>query len=107
MKIPEFIITTRDEEKISIRCEEQTTLMEAILGAGVAELVAMCGGNCSCATCHVYIDEAFSDRLPPMSEDEEALLDCSDHRTEQSRLSCQIPITDALEGMQVVVAPED
>lgn len=81
--------------------------MEAIRDAGIDELLALCGGCCSCATCHVHVDPAFADRLPPMSEDESDLLDSSDHRRETSRLSCQVPLTDALAGLRVTIAPED
>jgi 2Fe-2S ferredoxin len=60
--------------------------MEIIRDFGVDELLALCGGFCSCSTCHVHVDPAFADRLPPMNEDENNLLDSSDHRDEQSRL---------------------
>ena len=62
---------------------------------------------CSCATCHVHIDPAFADRLPEMGEDENDLLDSTDHRNETSRLSCQVPVTVALDGLIVTIAPED
>ena len=65
--------------------------MEVIRDAGIDELLALCGGCCSCATCHVHVDPDFAARLPPMSEDENDLLDSSDDRDETSRLSCQIP----------------
>lgn len=80
------------------------TLMEAIRQAGLDELEAMCGGSCSCATCHVYIER---DALPPMSADEDDLLDSSDHRLTISRLSCQIRLSEALDGLCVTIAPED
>ena len=83
------------------------SLMETIRGAGIDEVLALCGGCCSCATCHVFVDPAFADRLPPMSPDENDLLDGSGHRQALSRLSCQIPISEALAGMRVTVAPED
>ena len=76
-------------------------------GAFLAQLLALCGGCCSCATCHVHIDPAFADRLPKMGEDENDLLDSTDHRNETSRLSCQIPVSDALDGLIVTIAPED
>ena len=74
---------------------------------GFDELLALCGGCCSCATCHVYVDPAFADSLPAMSEDENDLLDSSDHRNDTSRLSCQVVLTDALDGLRVTIAPED
>jgi 2Fe-2S ferredoxin len=81
--------------------------MEVIRENGFDELLALCGGCCSCATCHVYVDPEFADRLPPMSDDENDLLDSSDHRTERSRLSCQIPFSAGLAGLRVQIAPED
>lgn len=83
------------------------TLMEVIRDAGFDELAALCGGNCSCATCHVYVEEAFFDRLSPMSDAENALLDSSDHREPTSRLSCQVAFGAALDGMTVEIAPGD
>jgi 2Fe-2S ferredoxin len=81
--------------------------MEAIRDGGFDELLALCGGCCSCATCHVHVDPAFADLLPPMSEDENDLLDSSDHRDPTSRLSCQLPLTDALDGLKIRIAEED
>jgi 2Fe-2S ferredoxin len=69
-------------------------------------LLALCGGCCSCATCHVFVDDAAG-QLPAMSEDENDLLDSSDHRAANSRLSCQLQVKPAMAGMRVVIAPED
>ena len=100
-------VTTRDGTETEVQGEEGLSIMEVIRENGFDELLALCGGCCSCATCHVYVDEAFADRLPPMAEDENDLLDSSDHRTERSRLSCQLRCTPALEGLSVKIAPED
>ncbi|OZA90740.1 MAG: ferredoxin [Erythrobacter sp. 34-65-8] len=81
--------------------------MEAIRDNGFDELLALCGGCCSCATCHVHVDPAFVGQLPAMSEDENDLLDSSDHRDETSRLSCQLAFTADLDGLRVTIAPED
>ena len=67
--------------------------MEAIRDNGFDELLALCGGCCSCATCHVHVDPEFFGKLPPISEDEDDLLDSSGDRDEYSRLGCQIPFT--------------
>lgn len=69
-------------------------------------MLALCGGCLSCATCHVFVDEAFIDRLVPMSADEDELLNSSDARCSTSRLSCQIELTEDLEGLSVTIAPE-
>lgn len=103
----EVIVAGRSGEERRLTLEPGLTLMEAIREGGLDELLALCGGCCSCATCHVYVDPAFVDRLPPMCEDENDLLDSSDHRTVSSRLSCQIRLTTELDGMRVAIAPED
>ena len=90
-----------------VEAENGLSLMEVIRDNGFDELLALCGGCCSCATCHIHVDPAFADRLPKMSEDENDLLDSTDHRNETSRLSCQIPVSDALDGLIVTLAPED
>jgi 2Fe-2S ferredoxin len=81
--------------------------MEAIRDAGIDELQALCGGCCSCATCHVHTDPTDGDRLRPMSDDENDLLDASESRDATSRLSCQIMITPELDGLNVRIAAED
>lgn len=103
----EVRVTTRDGVEKVVEGEEGLSLMEVIRDNGYDELLALCGGCCSCATCHVHVDPEFLDALPPMSEDEDDLLDSSDHRNERSRLSCQIPVTAALAGLRVQIAPED
>jgi 2Fe-2S ferredoxin len=105
--MPKLIVVTREGAESSIEAAGGLSVMEAIRDAGFDELLALCGGCCSCATCHVQVDEAFLDQLPPMSEDENDLLDSSDFRQANSRLSCQIPLTDALDGLKVTIAPED
>jgi 2Fe-2S ferredoxin len=105
--MPTLTVVTREGEEKTIAGENGLSLMEAIRDANIDELLALCGGCCSCATCHVHVDPAFKDLLPPMSEDENDLLEGSSHRTERSRLSCQIPVSDKLEGLRVKIAPED
>ena len=105
--MPQLIVVNRSGEETSVEAKAGTTVMEAIRDNGFDELLALCGGCCSCATCHVYVDPSFADQMPKVSEDENDLLDSSDHRNEQSRLSCQIKVTDALDGLRVTIAPED
>jgi 2Fe-2S ferredoxin len=101
----QIILTDRAGVERLLEAEAGLSLMEAIRDNGVDELLALCGGCCSCATCHVYIDD--SEMLPALSDDENDLLDSSDHRTERSRLSCQLSLTPAMDGLKVTVAPED
>jgi len=105
--MPQLIVVTREGETRTIQGEPGLSVMEVIREAGIDELLALCGGCCSCATCHVHVGSDYADRLPPMSEDENELLAISDDRNSQSRLSCQIPFTDALDGMTVTIAKED
>ncbi|WP_272929875.1 2Fe-2S iron-sulfur cluster-binding protein [Burkholderia sp. KCJ3K979] len=98
---------TRQGRAVAVESPDGVSLMEAIRASGMDEILALCGGCLSCATCHVYIDPAFENRLPPMSDDEAALLDTSTHRNEHSRLSCQIVLTSDLDGLRATVAPED
>jgi 2Fe-2S ferredoxin len=100
-------VISRSGETREVEAEDGLSLMEVIRDNGFDELLALCGGCCSCATCHVHIDPAFADRLPKMGEDENDLLDSTDHRDEYSRLSCQIPVSDALDGLTVTIAAED
>jgi 2Fe-2S ferredoxin len=105
--MPRLVVTNRAGETREITVDEGLTVMEAIRDNGFDELLALCGGCCSCATCHVHVDPAFFDKLPSMGEDENDLLDSSDHRVPTSRLSCQIPFTADLDGLHVTIAPED
>jgi ferredoxin, 2Fe-2S len=105
--MPSLTVVERDGSSRTVDGDVGVSVMEVIRDNGFDELLALCGGCCSCATCHVFVDEAFADRLPPMSEDENDLLDSSDHRRPTSRLSCQIPMAADLDGMEVTIAPED
>ena len=105
--MPKLIVVTRAGDESVVDVADGLTVMEAIRDNGFDELLALCGGCCSCATCHVHVDPAFKDRLPPMSEDEDDLLESSDHRNEDSRLGCQVPFTADLDGLKVTIAQED
>ncbi|WP_420137359.1 2Fe-2S iron-sulfur cluster-binding protein [Sphingomonas sp.] len=102
-----LIVVTREGEERQVEGDVGLSVMEVIRDAGIDELLALCGGCCSCATCHVHIDPDFVDRLPAMSEDENELLAISDDRDATSRLSCQVQFTPALDGMRVTIAAED
>jgi ferredoxin, 2Fe-2S len=105
--MPKLIVINRAGEENSVEAQIGLSVMEAIRDNGFDELLALCGGCCSCATCHVHVDPAFVAKLPPMSEDENDLLDSSDHRSASSRLSCQVAMTAELDGLRVTLAPED
>jgi 2Fe-2S ferredoxin len=105
--MPKITVVSREGEERVIEANVGDSLMETIRDSNFGDLQAMCGGCCSCATCHVYVDEAFGELLRPMNEDENDLLDTSSYRRENSRLSCQIGITDELNGLRAEIAPED
>lgn len=96
---------TADGTQHPIETTDGTTLMQAALDNDIDAIVAECGGACSCATCHCYLDPNFTDYVPAMGEIENAMLDCVPERQPNSRLSCQIMITPELEGM-VIKLPE-
>lgn len=102
----QLIVTTRDGSEQIIEASVGKSIMQNIRDAGLDELVALCGGCLSCATCHIYIDPS-QPGLPAMSQDEDDLLDSSSARTTESRLSCQLPFVGALAGSRVTIAPED
>ena len=105
--MPRVVVTTREGETRTVNGESGLTLMAIVRDSGFDELLALCGGCCSCATCHVHVDAEFHELLPPMSEDEDALLDSSRDRDANSRLSCQIEITEEMDGLRVRIAEED
>jgi ferredoxin, 2Fe-2S len=100
-------IKTRKGETRDIEGALGFTLMEAIRHADISELAAICGGSCSCGTCHVFVEEGPVEVKSPASEDEDALLGSSDHRRPQSRLACQVVLGESLDGLIVTIAPED
>jgi len=105
--VPHVTIIDRAGLEHAITADEGTTLMHAIRDAGIDELLALCGGFCSCATCHVHIAPDWIGRVGPPGADEESLLQSSVHRTPRSRLSCQITLSAAFNGLTGTIAPED
>ena len=105
--MPHIIVTDREDREHAIEATAGISVMENIRNAGIDELLALCGGSCSCATCHVYIAENFFGLTGEPNEDEADLLDSSDHRTATSRLSCQVLFADMLDGLRVTIAAED
>ena len=103
----QIVVTDRGGAQQPIEAKSGLSLMEVIRDHGIDELLALCGGCLSCATCHVYVEPADLPKLPAMSGDEDDLLDSSSHRTAASRLSCQIVLGDELDGLEATIAPED
>ena len=104
---PKVVDVTRDAKEHVFEGQPGLSVMEILREGGCDELLAVCGGCCSCATCHVYVDPAFASRLLPRSQDEAEMLEGLSNTTPSSRLSCQITFTAELNGLRVTVAPEE
>jgi ferredoxin, 2Fe-2S len=100
-------VTDREGNVHNVAFNEGDSLMESIRDAGVPDILALCGGCCSCATCHVYVDDDWLETVGPATGDESDLLETSAFNTTRSRLSCQIGLAARLDGLSVTIAPED
>jgi len=100
-------VITRSGTTQAISAAPGTSLREALRSHGIDELVALCGGCCSCATCHVYVEHGPQGMDQVGSPDEDDLLDGSVHRQPNSRLSCQIDLNDASDHLVIRIAPAD
>jgi len=98
-------VTDREGKLHELEADAGSTIMEIIRDAGL-DIEAACGGCCACATCHVYIDSKWLKKLKPRDDDEESMLDQAFDVKENSRLSCQINLTEELDGLQLELAPE-
>lgn len=105
--MPQIFVTTAKGETHELDAEPGITVMMAIRDAGLEGMLALCGGVCSCATCHVHVDPSWIEIVGEMSDDEHDLLDGSIRRNAHSRLGCQILITEKLEGLRLTIADED
>ncbi len=104
--MPDISFIHPDGSEQGLEATEGVSVMQAAMGAGVRGIVAECGGSAVCATCHVYVDPAWVDRLPAAQAAENEMLDCTaSERLANSRLSCQIMLTAALQGL-VLRVPE-
>lgn len=99
--MPKIIFIENDDTVHEVTAETGTSLMEAAFDNGVPGIDADCGGQCACATCHVFINGEWAAKIPAREEMEETMLELAEGVTENSRLACQIPITDALDGLTV------
>ena len=105
--MPEVVFTERDGSSRRTEAPVGTSLMRVAVENGVEGIEAVCGGVCACATCHVYVDETWFDRLTPPDETEDYMLDETDaERRPNSRLSCQIKLTEPLSGIEVTIPGE-
>lgn len=101
--MPQVTFIERDGTTHVVDAEIGTTLMEAARGGNVAGIVAECVGACACATCQVLIADAWWDKVGAPSEDEAAMLEFAENVQPNSRLSCQIKVSEVLDGLSVSV----
>ena len=94
-----------DGTRFDVEAENGSTVMENAIKNSVPGIEAECGGACACATCHVYVDDAWSDKTGSPEAMEEDMLDFAYDVQSNSRLSCQIKVSDSLNGL-VVKVPE-
>lgn len=100
--MPQVTYIEPDGRRMTLELEAGTSVMRGAADAGLSGIEALCGGNCACATCHCYVDGAWLDKLQPPSEDERVMLEnVAAERRSSSRLSCQLTITAALDGLTV------
>ena len=103
--MPKMIVTDRVGKKHELDFDPNFTLMETLRDNGF-DIEASCGGCCACATCHVYIDEKWKNKITKLEDDEESMLDLAFDIKDNSRLSCQIELSDELDGLELEIAPE-
>ncbi len=99
-----LLVTDRDGQNHELDADTGLSLMENLRDQAYG-VEAICGGLCSCGTCHVYIGENWLDKMPGVGVEEEEILEGVVDRETHSRLSCQVPVTDELEGMDLTIAP--
>ncbi len=98
---------TRDGTQHEVDVENGYSVMEGAINNNIEGIVAECGGACACATCHGYVDEAWLEKLPTMDDMEDSMLDAAYGRRPNSRLTCQLEVSDDLDGLVVQVGEND
>lgn len=104
--MPNIVFVDASGTRREAQCASGRTLMQAALDNAIPGILGDCGGACSCATCHVYIDEPWASRLPAKLPTERFMLEAVPEERPSSRLGCQIKLHDALDGMQVELPSE-
>tara|TARA_R110002124_G_scaffold239673_1_gene404850 strand:+ start:141 stop:461 length:321 start_codon:yes stop_codon:yes gene_type:complete len=105
--MPKVNYITQDGERHEVEVETGYSIMEGAVNNNIEGIVAECGGACACATCHSYVDPAWLDKLAPMDDMEDSMLDAAFERKDNSRLTCQIEVSDELDGIVIYVADND
>ena len=107
LSMPKIIYQTRDGSRHEVEVETGYSVMEGAINNNIEGIVAECGGACACATCHSYIDAAWVEKLTAMDDMEDSMLDAAFERKANSRLTCQIEVSDELDGLVVHVAENE
>ena len=105
--MPKVIYITPKGERHEVEVEIGYSVMEGAINNNIEGIVAECGGACACATCHSYIDEAWSDKMPAMDDMEDSMLEAAYDRRANSRLTCQLEMNDEWDGLIVHVGEND
>lgn len=90
-----------DGRATELTAQQGQSVMSVAVANGIDQILAECGGSCACGTCHCYVDDAWTDRLSPPDDSEQGMIECLMNPTERSRLSCQLKMSDALDGLVV------
>jgi ferredoxin, 2Fe-2S len=99
--MPELIFIEADGTEHRVQGKVGRSVMENAMDNAIPGVLADCGGNCSCATCHGYVESKWAGKVDPVSEDEAMMLQCVVDKSPDSRLTCQIQLTEDLDGMVV------
>lgn len=99
--MPKVTFLSHDRTEYTVVAQVGQSVMQAAVNNMVPGIIADCGGNCSCATCHAYFDAPWAERIPAASPEERDMVDCALHQQDNSRLSCQVFITPELDGLVV------
>lgn len=105
--MPTVVYITRDGKRHEVQVENGYSVMEGAINNNIDGIVAECGGACACATCHSYIDDAWLDKIPKLDDMQDSMLEAAYERKKNSRLTCQIEMSDALDGLVVYVADNE
>lgn len=105
--MPRIIFHCLDGERREIDATVGNTVMETAIDANIDGIVAECGGACACATCHSFVAEDWADKVSAMTDMEDAMLDAALDRDDRSRLTCQIEVSEELDGLVIVVADNE
>ncbi|CAN5457576.1 2Fe-2S iron-sulfur cluster-binding protein [soil metagenome] len=101
--MPEVIYVLADGRELTIDVPVGQSVMDGSIRNNLPGIVAECGGSCSCATCHVFLDEAWTEKFADLTDEERDLLEFADEYQTNSRLACQLIVSDACNGARVVV----